>query len=262
MSFARIRTIGTWFSVSVVLPAEFEAFDTNISRAVDGYAGGTYSPSSPIVIGGDGLRVTGDFTVTSNASFTSALDVAGLLTANGLAVTGDALIGNDFEVTADSTLAATTINGALNTYGNVTIALGSTKTFSVTASGSGSMSVSAPSTWTKALTMSTKGTIVWRLNNLTDADTTLGVGDGDVHRLPRVTTGSRTYTLDDSDAVEGSRVIFSRIYSSAHTGAAVVSANAGSLLINISDATGEYLWAELIYDGTDWLIASLPSANP
>lgn len=262
MSFARVRTIGTWLTASVVLPAEWEAFDTNISRAIDGHAGGTYSPSAPIVIGGDGLRVTGDFTVESNASFTSALTVAGLLTANGLAVIGDALVGNDFEVTANSTLAATTINGALSTFGNVTFALGSTKTFSVTASGSGSMSVSAPSTWNKTLTLSTKGTIVWRLNNLTDADTTVGVGDGDVHRIPKTTTGSRTYTLDDSDAVEGSRVIFTRVYSSSHSGAAVVSANAGALLINISDNSGEYLWAELIFDGTDWLIASLPAVNP
>lgn len=55
--FQRIREAGAWLFSSVIEPSELEQFDANQSRAVDGHGGGAYAPSSPIDIGGAGLRV-------------------------------------------------------------------------------------------------------------------------------------------------------------------------------------------------------------
>jgi hypothetical protein len=56
--FSRLRAIGGWLFNTVVEPEEFEAFDENISNALDGKNGGTYSLLSVLNIGGVGLRTT------------------------------------------------------------------------------------------------------------------------------------------------------------------------------------------------------------
>lgn len=74
---ARVRAAGTWVSVTTVDPAELEIFDQSIFESVNGDEGGTWAPSTPIVIGGAGLDVTGQLdaddvnqlTVTGQASF-------------------------------------------------------------------------------------------------------------------------------------------------------------------------------------------------
>jgi hypothetical protein len=58
MSFSRIRPVLSWTPLSVLLSSEMNAFDTNQSRAVDGFAGGAYAPSTPIVTGGSGHWIT------------------------------------------------------------------------------------------------------------------------------------------------------------------------------------------------------------
>lgn len=50
MTFSRKRAAGLWIFDTEVTPAEFEAFDEDLSNAVDGGAGGTVTPTSPIVV--------------------------------------------------------------------------------------------------------------------------------------------------------------------------------------------------------------------
>lgn len=72
--FVRLRPSGFWTIASVVTPAEFEAFDENLSKAINGDDGGTWAPSAQIVIGGSGLRVTGP----SRLDDATRIDVSGL----------------------------------------------------------------------------------------------------------------------------------------------------------------------------------------
>jgi hypothetical protein len=51
MSFPRQRAPGLWTFDSDVLPAEFEAFDANLSNAIDGLNGGAYALQHDLVIG-------------------------------------------------------------------------------------------------------------------------------------------------------------------------------------------------------------------
>lgn len=56
--FVRQRLPGLWVLGSVVDPLEFEGFDHDIALAIDS-RGGTYAPTDPIVIGGDGIELSG-----------------------------------------------------------------------------------------------------------------------------------------------------------------------------------------------------------
>lgn len=57
--FARVRPSGFWTINSSVDPLEFEAFDANLFKAINGDDGGTWAPAAVITIGGLGLTVTG-----------------------------------------------------------------------------------------------------------------------------------------------------------------------------------------------------------
>lgn len=57
MTFARVKP-GDWAFGERLTSAQENQLDINASRAVDGYAGGTYTPTDPIVINGDGLQTS------------------------------------------------------------------------------------------------------------------------------------------------------------------------------------------------------------
>jgi hypothetical protein len=56
---------GLW--VGIVTQAEFWAFDNGQFKSINGDEGGTWAPSSPIVIGGSGLQVTGNAVLTGDS---------------------------------------------------------------------------------------------------------------------------------------------------------------------------------------------------
>ena len=56
MTFARVKPAG-WAVNEVLTSAQANGLDINVSRALDGTAGGPYSPSSPLVIGGAGIDI-------------------------------------------------------------------------------------------------------------------------------------------------------------------------------------------------------------
>ncbi len=68
MSFARVKP-SDWASGEVLTSTQMNQLDTNVSQAIDGTAGGTYAPTDPIIIGGDGISVTGALTGLNTATF-------------------------------------------------------------------------------------------------------------------------------------------------------------------------------------------------
>lgn len=56
---ALIRPGGVWISLSNVTQAEWEAFDLRQFQSINGDLGGTWAPSSAIIIGGSGMHLTG-----------------------------------------------------------------------------------------------------------------------------------------------------------------------------------------------------------
>jgi len=76
---------GAW-SNGYVLGTEFEKFDAAQFSSIDGDAGGSWAPSSVILIGGRGLTVSGDgLTVSGPLTSPGAATFNGTLTANGAA---------------------------------------------------------------------------------------------------------------------------------------------------------------------------------
>lgn len=117
MSFSRIRAPGGWIAGSTITPTELETFDQNLSRALDGYAGGTYAPSSLLEIGGSGLKLS---STGNQLSGTLTVLSGGLLAVNGGAAFV-AVEGSTFLVQSDATL-----------QGNVALGIsGGTKTLTV-----------------------------------------------------------------------------------------------------------------------------------
>lgn len=121
--FNRIRSLGFWVLNSVVQPSEMEAFDANLAKAVNGDEGGTWAPSAKIIVGGQGVEITGacligsllqaqagatitggDLTVSQDATIQGTLDVDDLATVDSLAVVNDASIQGNAEVQGTSHL--------------------------------------------------------------------------------------------------------------------------------------------------------------
>jgi hypothetical protein len=69
-NFPRIRLPGFWVLGSVVDPAEFEAIDAIRPMLINAADGSTHAPTDPIVIGGDGLQVTGPLSASGNVTIT------------------------------------------------------------------------------------------------------------------------------------------------------------------------------------------------
>jgi len=55
MTFARLKPAG-WTDGDTITPTEINGIDTNQSEAVDGTAGGTYTPAAVVAINGSGIK--------------------------------------------------------------------------------------------------------------------------------------------------------------------------------------------------------------
>jgi hypothetical protein len=67
------RAGGVWNDLTVLLNTELESIDLKTFTAVNGDDGGTWAPTSAIVIGGSGLSLTGPLSVTGGATFSTAV---------------------------------------------------------------------------------------------------------------------------------------------------------------------------------------------
>lgn len=126
--FTRARLAGLWILGSVISPAELEHLD-DYSLAIDGDAGGTYAPTTAIVIGGSGVtlsganhHVSGTLTVDSLAVISVASGGSITVTSGGLA---KILAGGELDVYGTLTLKNTSGPGSIVAENNTTITLAS-----------------------------------------------------------------------------------------------------------------------------------------
>jgi len=84
--FLRQNAIG-WVSGDKLTAPQINGIDVNLSRALDGNAGGTYAPSAQVVIGGAGLKTT-VAEIAGTASITGVVTATGAITASDLTMSG------------------------------------------------------------------------------------------------------------------------------------------------------------------------------
>jgi hypothetical protein len=243
MTFSRIRTPGSWTDGSTVAGAEWEDFDENLSRAIDGENGGTYSLQSSLVIGSSGAAfitfytelVVGDnmligadpstvvivnsiATFESDATFDAPLVCNDDATFNGpvtfvgdIAVNGDLLVGNSgsdaLNVNASATFFAPVIFASdVELNGNATFNGLVILNNDVRLGSSGSDTTTVYG----GLTFSGNGKILHRqLVISTNADQSIVGAHYDTVYIPDgALTGAKTLTIDDTGGRDGMRILF------------------------------------------------------
>lgn len=80
MTFARVKPAGWTDDITTITAAELNGLDINQSRAIDGNAGGTYTPSGALAINGSAGFSIGASNTTTLAAATS---VTGVVTVSG-----------------------------------------------------------------------------------------------------------------------------------------------------------------------------------
>lgn len=271
MTFSRQRAPGAWISGVPMATGEAEAFDGNLAKAIDGDGGGTYAPSTQIIIGGSGFKVTGAFDVSGAAAFTGTVECkAGLSVttagtfscsragtfSNGLTVSTagsftcsrPATFSNTLALNSDTvvdTAATFTCNGAAGFNAAVLI--------------TGDVSTSGQIETSGLISLTGAAKIGWRFATLADADATIAVSSYDEVRLPAVVASTRTITLLNTGAIAGSKIRVTRDYRTANinstTGSTQLVANGGAIGLYLGAAPGQFHFAELTFDGTNWFVS-------
>lgn len=163
MTFSRTNT---WANRTLLTSTQINNMDLNITRAVDGYAGGTYAPSSAIVIGGSGLSVTGAAAFSgsfagASAAFSGTVDVS-VLQVSGLSA------------------------------------------FSSVASFHAGISVDTiASAFASAIVFSSTGRVLNRITTGSNADSTYTINDTSTIYIPSTLTANRIYTIGETGASNG-----------------------------------------------------------
>lgn len=145
--FTYTRSGGVWNTLPVAY-SELAELDAKTYKAINGDEGGTWAPSSAIVIGGSGLTVVGafvadgSFLVTSGGTIQNGLTTTGTLNCqNNLTVGGNATFAGNVDVTGSlnaGELVSTgnaTIVGNLDINGGISAGDSITTTESVVANG-------------------------------------------------------------------------------------------------------------------------------
>lgn len=271
--FSRLRT--EWILDDEPTDAEFEALDENMSNMLDGYEGGTYAPSAQIVLGGAGLKCLDAFEITHSAELLSA-SVSGDLTVGGNVTLNGAILNifnSNPSLHGETTVTGTLrVDGAAGFHDLVTCDgdqswdLDTGKDLGISATGTGKMSCSAPSTWSARAQLASDGQIARRIVTGSISSRTYSVEVADEVLVPATVNSGCTYTLVNNSAKAGSRIRFSRIVTDGDdpnaeanlTNALNIKANTGGALIlkSLGDASGNLRFIELVFDGTNWFICS------
>lgn len=244
----RVRSPGTWLSLSTLLASEMESLDAQLYKAINGDGGGVWAPSAIIEIGGLGIRITGAFVVTSQAELEGGADITGNLSVSGgsnlhnTTVTGSCSVSGNIHSDADLSVADdASITGDLTA---ATVAVGgglfSGKAFSVTGNAHVSGTFISVGAFFASNNASVSGNLSVEGNTTLQADLSV---DGDTSLLgavsltqPLTPSGSgrvrvkavegadadTTYTIANAECVVvlSTSITANRIYSLSTTGAA------------------------------------------
>ena len=157
--FTRARLAGLWILGSVISPAELEHLD-DYSLAIDGATGGTYAPSTAIVIGGSGVTLSG---ANHHLSGTLTIDSLAVITiATGGSIKAEGTGSADITLATVADVGTLTVGsgavlkinsgGALDVYGSLTLK---------NTSGPGSIAAETGTTITLASTATDGAWRVW-----------------------------------------------------------------------------------------------------
>lgn len=127
MSFSRVNP-GGWGLFEVLTSSQMNQIDINQSRAVDGFAGGTYTPSDPINFGGAGVIINtigGTPTFTGDVTFEGdvTIDSGHNLTVGGSLIVDLGILVNGGSISVDATV-LTAFNGPVIFGGGAEVAGG------------------------------------------------------------------------------------------------------------------------------------------
>lgn len=279
MSFPRIRPPNQWFGT--VSSAEFEQFDQNSSRAVDGFGGGSYAPLQPIVIGGAGLEVSTELYAVE-AEF-GELEVNGPIEVEGTGIYGEVpadtqtfngkiIAQGGFETNALTVAGGTSpllISGpslliaAPTTYSNtatfngtVTVGDSSGDAFNVVATANFGVSnhvglaTFATMSLTDRLGLTGAGRVDWRHTAGSNIDGTVySVSTSDLVVTFPILSASRGYVLDNVGAGPGSRIMF---VNQDPTYVVALSTNGGSDVYLLGPAPATMRWIMLGFISGAW----------
>lgn len=180
MSFALLAPGG--FAFGERLPSSWaNAIDADHAAAIDGVGGGTYAPTNPIVIGGDGMSVTGDFAATHDCAIgttdADTLTVNSTVDFQGPVTFADTLTVNDFVAGTGAQFNGTVALGnaagdAISVTGTLTI----NNNCTIGSSASDTLTINASTVFNE---VSFTGDVEFTGTASFEGDVNLGTGSGD-----------------------------------------------------------------------------------
>lgn len=247
--FTRTRPAGFWTFDSTVLDTEFEDLDQKTSKAINGDDGGAWAPTSQIVIGGSGLRISAasGFVVDNTISATEidgdhggvdgdwhvggALDVDG-----GMAVTAGTCAVQALTCTTLHATGTITASNDINVAGNL--------------NAQSSCALQGLTTVTGRVFLNNHGHITYRSGPNITGTASVGINDGDIF-LTTVASGSIFLTLNSIGASQGD--VIEVAYSSG-AGTVVIKNTAGATLVTtMATGSGNTQWARFMWLA-DWIL--------
>ncbi len=288
------RVGGVWSGSPAVTTAEMADIDSKTERAINGDDGGTWAPTTTIVVGGQGLEVTGVFIssecqgleLTSGEIVVYSGAQININSGGEIELTGDlkvnsggninVLSGGEIEVRsgalidaqAGSTLSLagaidiesggilTVKTGAsLGILGTATLLIGSTAFLTINAGAT--VAIAADVTHTGKVTYSGTGArVVKRLQTVTNANATLTVASCQICRWVTTDGNNYTLTLGTSPTPSAGEVIeVSRRELLAGNGTVVDGASSLPIyLFHMDTSTNGSGGASFFWDGANWRV--------
>lgn len=190
--------------------AQMNHVESELIKAIDGYGGGTYAPSSLITIGGSGLKLTAGLLVTGSDALVSGNVVVGTnLTVSGLTTTQGVIVNGE----AEFTLGVITLPGGTSQFqDNVSF----TSAAAITASGGITVNTNPIAISSNGNTVSgtiefsgvtTMGNMIRRVTIGSNSNSTYNVSTSDIVKC-NVATSLNVYTAGDVGASNGCLMIF------------------------------------------------------
>lgn len=263
--FTRVRPLGTWLTATTVVQAEWEKFDLNLFKSLNGDDGGTWAPLAPIIIGGAGFQVTVTATIQDlEVNDTTTLNSLGVEGAAGFAaavtIQGTGSLQCDAPATfTDTVTCSNTVD--INDLGVATMACSGASFFNGAATftdtldaddiGTNTFQCVQTSVFQGAITLSGAGQVRWRPVLGADADTTYNVSTNDSVLIPAASlSANRIYTIGSTGADTGSRMRI--VNHDVSYQVQLKRADASSICTLRSGFSGLYGWVELVWIGGRW----------
>lgn len=177
--FAFTRSPGGWIALSVLFASEMEDIDDKLSKALNADEGGSWTPSSQIVLGGAGLKVIGPVEGTWTPATQIHINGAGLFVSGPMTIADCHVLvfqGTSFAAWENSSVATFQDTTQLVFADSAALLLEETATFTMAGTSVGNVG-GINWTWTGSL-ISHVGTLQGYDNNcrVTDARTTTRTG--------------------------------------------------------------------------------------